>query len=331
VIQAPHMRGLWSRVAGGPSFSPIDNADVVEVYNAWDTSRHTYYAARTLVSYETGSGNTVVTCAENPTGFSVTGIGDVVVIASGDAQIDGEWTVTAVSGATFTFANPSGNPTASPVSVSGTAQWKHRKVQSVLGMRGLYSFDQNTLANAPQWDATAKEMLFIRARLYRFNVHDDIRNAVTAAARTAIGVFRSGVADTGVNRFVGAQNTGGKFNVGRGGIETINVFGTIGTAASWTDSSVNNGNTKLVVWRGDTSLQDLYVNDMVAAKASSSNNGLADSAGPSLGIGRGGNPSFVALDGSCNLVIFGNAVTSFDQAYRVNLTAWAESQGATFG
>src|SRR5690606_30009870 len=146
-------------------------------------------------------------------------------------------------------------------------------------------------------------MLFIRARFYRLAVHNDIRDAVMAAARTAIGVFLSGVGATRVNRVVGAQNTGGKLNVGRGGIETINVFGTIGTAASWTDSSVNDGNTKLVVWRGDTSLQDLYVNDMVTAKDSSSNNGRADSAGPSLGIGRGGSPSIVALDGSCNLVI----------------------------
>lgn len=315
----------------GAAFSPIDNPDVVEVYNAWDTSRHTYVAARTLVSYETTGGVTTVTCGQNPTGFSITGSGDVVIIASGDPEIDGEWTVTAVSGATFSFANPLGSTTSSPVSVSGTVQWKHRKVSAVLGMRGLYSFTQSTLANMPQWDATAKEMLLIESRQYYFEVSNSIRNAlqVTSQARAVAIVARKpanqvngrwhGWASTSLNDF-------GVYN--RSNNTTIVIENGSTGALSWNDASINNGGTKLYVGQLSIAGRWLYVNDMATARATDASNGTNDGAGSTWVIGRNGNNY---TTGACNLIIYADAL--LDQTYRENVKAWAEEQmfPTTFG
>lgn len=327
MIAIPSIKGMLGGTAVGAAFSPVDNPDVVEVYNAWDTSRHTYVAARTLVSYETTGGVTTVTCSENPTGFSITGSGDAVIIASGDPEIDGEWTVTAVSGATFSFANPLGSTTSSPVSVSGTAQWKNRKVSAVLGMRGLYSFTQATLANMPQWDATNKRMIYIIGRKHHFSWPSGLRDAISGGDLSIIGVMQQN--GSGLRYLIGSSTlpTFAIWNSAASpNLLTVTRSGS--AVLTWNDATNNNGNVKLYAYIATASSRAIYVNDMVNARDSNANDGRITFGSETGYIGRNGT-NYSAMNH--NLLVF--ATAALDQTYRTSLKAWAEEQmfPTTFG
>jgi hypothetical protein len=263
-------------------FNPLDNPDVVDIYDAWEEANHTYEPARTLVSYSTSGGNTVVTCVENPTRFSNTAPADVVIINSGDAQIDGERTVTAVSGATFTFSNPLGNPTGGSVGVTGTADWKLAKVKSVMGVKGIYAFTNPfSAANSPHWDASAKQMLWLSgrgARLematgFRAEFHNKefgflfvVRRSETASLiRTFVAREDLNLQDSFVMGWTTSNNQVIGSNVGNGST-TKNT--------TWTDSSNNNLQPKMVWYNGKSNLTELWVNDTTAPRVSNTNDGL---------------------------------------------------------
>jgi hypothetical protein len=333
MIGTLHRPGLFAGVGGGAvPFSPTDNADAIEFYNAWDTTKHTYVAARTAASYEAAAGVVTLTCAENPTGFRTVGAGDVVVVSTGNSEVDGEFTITAASGATITYAQAFVSPTVSPVSLTGTVQWKHRKVSSVAGMRGTYSFDQATLANMPQWNDTTKEMLFIEARSYFLNIPSGLRAAMNDGGPRAIMAVYRAVASSGEGNIIG-NSFGQSFN-------HLIIYRTDSIASAqytnnisapprleWSDASANNGSTKLHASNAASTGGALWINDMVTAKTSHSTD-ITSTNTSDLFIGR---RQSVYFDGAINFIPFGGA--TFDQAYRENVKAWCEAapRGATFG
>jgi hypothetical protein len=307
------------------AWSPIDDDNVVEVYNAYDTSTHTYFAARTASSYTATGGVVTLTCTQNPTGFSMGTSGDIVVVSTGNSEVDGEFTITATSGATITYSQPFVATTSSPVSLTGTVDWKNKKVTQITGMRGDHHFTQGTLANAPQWDNTNKRMIFLNTgRQYFLNFPSGLRDDISGVDVSIIGVMQANgsalryiVGSSGTTTFA-MWNSGGTPN-------QLNV--TLGgTILQYTDASNNNGNIKLIGSVATNTNRALYVNDMDTAKNSNANNGRISWSTVQGYIARNG--TFYSIN-YVNLIVF--AKTALDANYRNRLKAWVKhSYGVNF-
>jgi hypothetical protein len=319
----------------GAAFNPLDNASVVEIYNAYDTSKHSYVAARALATYDTANGEIITMETGAAHGFLVDD--EVVQSQNGPAELNGTFTVLSVpSSTTYTIdITPDAiSIPGSPQSITGTTDWEDKKVSNVLGMRGLYNFSEAAVANMPQWDDTAKEMLFNRARVYWFRIADAIRDAITGAdqARSIVAVCRRGTYTSGNFDVSGKYGTGtvNSHALRWSSSTQIQFFGHSGTYynVSYTNAANNNGSTKLLAFTGGASLRALYVNDPTTPVASNSNDGYGPSETNDIAIGQHFTSGF---DGAINVMVFADAVLS--TTYLENFKAWCEAspRGVTFG
>lgn len=327
MIILPSHKGGFFGSGGAPAWSPIDDANVLEVFNAWDESTHGYFAARTTVSYSTTAGVTTITCNQNPTGFSANSIGDEIIISTGDPEVDGEWTVASTSGATFTFSNPFGSTTVSPVSITGTVQWKHRKIETLTGMKGAYTLT-TSLAEGPLWNNTTKQLMWIGPRVYAMTVPAALRTAVTTGTSARSLMMAYSRVDTTFARGLLGPWTGSRgIALDLSAASTIRAhLGPLNATISYTNAAVNNNSPKLVCIRGAAAERSIYFNDMVTAAASNALDGTASVEGVGPLIGRYLSNFF---DGWINYIVFANGL--LDETYRTNTKTYIQDNyGITF-
>lgn len=318
-----------SRPSGEP-FNPLDNPDVVEIYNAYDTSKHTYVAARTVDQYSvTSEIATIQTTAAH--GFLV----DDVITGAGIATgVSGDKTVISVPTTTTYTVAAVGVGDIGDTGVSGTANWKNRKVSQVAGMRGLYDFTQGTLANMPQWDDSAKGMSFLGPRQSNLLIDNEIKNAIGNGipARSVVSVSKFPVETN--NAILGTSSGNRVFSImfvnasGMPGRQIAADVGPLNSSVVYSNVSNANGNTKLIVVHGATAERSIFVNNMVTAASTNTNNGTVAISGNPLWIGR--NVSGAVSTGMINFMVFLNDVTT--QTYRENTKQWLiDNYGVTFG
>ncbi len=325
----PGRLGRPRRGGGGESFSPTDNPGVIEVYNAWDTSKHTYVAARSITQIVCDSilGKATVSCAGH--GFLN---GDVAFL-DGDLgafpNLEGAQTIIATPSADiFEIAQGEYDGTEEYEAPLPTADWRDRKVSADMGMRGLYSFTQGTLANMPQWDAANKRMLFIQSRSYFMNVPDALRDAFTGAARSVVIASRATIASSVKGIIGGDGNANFARTVIRYNTAILQSFwGTGALDLSYSNASVNNGEMKFIVGEANASGRTLFVNDPVSSVANTSGDSTPAAQSVAMYVGRA---SSDYMDGSIEFVAFADALS--DQTYREKTKQWLiDNYGVTFG
>lgn len=309
-------RGFLRPTATG--YSPLDDSPT-----AWFTSReegqYTFYAARTAASYEAASGVITLTCNENPTGFSTVGAGDEIIVDTGNSEVDGEFTLTGAAGATVTYSQPSAGDTGSPVSLSGTVEWKYRKVSALLDKTGTYSLTAPSLALAPHFDSVNARLLGNQARGHYLDIPAGLRTALTGTNFTTWFVGQRNASSGGTGIIGPASGTSYRLYVS----DTAAGFRVGTPVLSWTSGDVNNGNLKAWWFEGQAANRYIYSNDAVTEKSTS-----ASATTPTLGV---------ALYYMRDLATYWSGYTldigffANSQDIRERLKAWGELQGDSYG
>lgn len=301
----------------------------------WDASTDTdmtFVAARSVDQYSVTS--EIVTIRTTVAHGMITG--DSVVVAGVAAAVNGTWTVATVPTSTTLTYIAVGAGDIGDTAASGTVNWEHRKMSAWAGRMGNWTLTQATLANMPQYNATTNKVIMTSARSYYMGYSSGLTAAIVSAD-VGLWVATSRTASVAQNYVVSKFNgsVGNQFRFGGGFSDatqqTYTVGGSSPSSLSYTAAANNNGNLKVWVVNGTSTGRQIYGNDMTTAAASDANSGQATGAGGVMYMGRfsdsGTPPHYSGTVGSHGFKVGG----TLTEQNRIDLKAWGEAQGDTYG
>lgn len=332
----PGRLGRPRRGGGGESFDPTADPGVMEIYNALDESKHTYYAAReiTQIACDSGLAKATVSCAGH--GFLN---GDVAFLAGGLGAFPNlagaQMVIATPSADIFEIAQGEYDGTEVYEAPLPTTDWEDRRPQVVAGMKGIWNASAPSLSAAPFWNAAVKELYGVKSRQTRLDLPSAAHNAFNTASSRAIGVLyrkHDGIKGGLVG---GNSYTNGRCSVVSWGTNSLSVNGNDGVAEyGWSISNPSAiGTWNLVFAQGDGVTRSGYANDMETDVRSSDGKwvGGGEIRAFSILLADYNQAGPGHLNGAVNYVVFFlNGLP--DVKYRKNTKAMLEAmQGVTFG